>query len=144
MRHQPMPMHDDGINRPQRHQRHPTTAPSAPTRSKSRPWLLSGGKPGYCAGKLHVQIRRAFAANPGQPLPSGTLMARCYPRLDRYTRGHYRHVWRAAIIAGACCRDSNQRPRSQSDRLVWILEGHSTGKILPAEGAPVLGWCTGN
>jgi hypothetical protein len=96
-----------------------THADRAPSPAKSRPWLLSGGKPGYRAGRLHVQIRRAFAANPGQQLPTGVLLAHCYPRLDRYARGHYRHVWRAASKICTCLgRMPNVRGRPN----LWQLK----------------------
>ena len=36
------------------------------------------------------------------PLPTGVLLAHCYPRIARYPRGHYRHVWRAASKICEC------------------------------------------
>jgi hypothetical protein len=86
--------------------------------SLARPWLLSGGKPGYRAGRLHVQIRRAFAANPGRALPTGVLLAHCYPRLARYPRGHYRHVWRAAVKICDCL---GRAPHTQGRPNLWVL-----------------------
>jgi hypothetical protein len=88
--------------------------------SRSRPWLLLGGKPGPRAGRLHVQIKRAFAAYPGQQLPTGVLMRFCYPRMDRYPRGHYRHLWRAAIRVCVCL---GRAPHARGRPNLWALKG---------------------
>jgi hypothetical protein len=91
---------------------------AAATPPHSRPRLLSAGKPGYRAGRLHLQVRRAFAANPGRRLPTGTLLAYCYPRIRKYGRGHYRSVWRAASKICVCLgRLPNVRGRPN----MWVL-----------------------
>ena len=92
---------------------------SAPRPARSRARLLSGGKPGYRAGRLHVQIKRAFTATGAQQLPTGVLMRFCYPRLKRYPRGHYRHLWRAAVKVCDCL---GRQPRAQGRPNVWRLK----------------------
>jgi hypothetical protein len=90
-----------------------------PRKGERNPRLLSGGKPGYRAGRLHAQIRRAFAANPGRQLPTGVLMRFCYPRLARYPGGYYRHVWRAAVKICVCLgRVSHLQGRPN----MWMLK----------------------
>ena len=64
-----------------------STAAVAPTRPKSRPWLLSAGKPGYRAGRLHRQIRRAFTANGSRQLSTSTLLVHCYPKVRKLNLG---------------------------------------------------------
>jgi hypothetical protein len=91
-----------------------------PTRSASRPWLLSAGKPGYRAGRLHRQVRRAFAANPGsQQLTTTALLVHCYPRVGKLNWGHYRSLWRAA---SAICTCLGRQPNMRGRPNLWALK----------------------
>jgi hypothetical protein len=113
---------------------------------------LSGGKPGYRSGRLHVQIKRAFAANPGRALPTGVLLAYCYPRLARYPRGHYRHVWRAASKICECLGrlpNAQGRPKTAKLRTIGFLgagRASGYGKLADAFATRMreLGWVEGS
>jgi hypothetical protein len=87
--------------------------------SARRSWLLSAGKRGYRAGRLHVQIKRAFAANAGRQLTTTALLLHCYPRVRKLNWGHYRSVWRAASAICVCLgRQPNMRGRPN----LWALK----------------------
>jgi hypothetical protein len=92
---------------------------TAPTRDKSRPWLLSAGKRGYRAGRLHRQIRRAFTANGGHQLSTSTLLGHCYPKVRKLNWGHYRSVWRAA---SAICTCLGRAPHLRGRPNLWQID----------------------
>ncbi len=88
------------------------------TRSNKRPWLLRAGKPHRPGSRLQRQVRRAFAANPG-PLSTTALLRWCYPRARPLYWGHYRSVWRTAMVMCVCLgRQPNVRGRPN----VWVLK----------------------
>jgi hypothetical protein len=87
--------------------------------SASRPWLLVAGKRGYRAGRLHVQIKRAFAAQ-GSPLTTTALIRWCYPRARRPLYwGHYRSVWRTAMAMCVCL---GRQPNVSGRPNLWTLK----------------------
>jgi hypothetical protein len=75
------------------------TPRTAPTRDKSRPWLLRAGRPRRPGSRLQTAIRRAFIVSSGQPLSTIELVRRCYPRAEqtgKLRRSHCVSVRRAA------------------------------------------------
>jgi hypothetical protein len=90
---------------------------AAPSPTKSRPWLLTAGKSHRPGSRVQRQIRRAFAAHPGEQLPTGVLLSYCYPRIKKYRRGHYRSVWRAALKVAVCL---GRLPNARGRPNVWI------------------------
>jgi hypothetical protein len=92
-------------NNPQPDPQHTRNQPAtnhrsgAPTRDKSRPRLLTAGRPRRPGSRLQTAIRRAFIVSSGEPLSTVELVRRCYPRVEqtgKLRRSHCVSVRRAA------------------------------------------------